>query len=376
MLKELQPERERLERTGLSLKRQEDFGGGEIFGMAFFDLDGTLTTPGSKYALDKRTLSSVSEFIFRGGICVLNTGATKERSERTFMNPIFCLLDEMSGFDEASKIFADRVWLLPENGSAILKSKEVAIVENELWFNWDEQDTCHVPCKKELRQLIEQKLIPKVFGSFIIGDQPGEIGRRNYILSWKGLKSVPELIKMIKDEIIPITPEIDWSNIEMKAARTTIDFINARSGKELSTKKLLEMLKFSGPIIGFGDLGDEFGKVPGVLTFNVNTEKPNSFRMARVPSLELTNWVTVDSDKCSLSSKGEVFFNGEKVEVLRDRNGNIIWSKIDNDGHTIPDISGNQKDKLIVSTPLTRGAGEATAEMLERLMEVGYFDKQ
>lgn len=347
-----------------------------ICGTLILDLDGTLTLPDSKYAIDKRAMLAVSEFVSRGGICALNTGATKERSERSFFNPLFCLLDEQCGFDEAVKIFSNRVWLLPENGSSILKSNGVTVMENELWFLWDETNPLHVPDKEKLRNLIETDLVPRISESFVVGDNPGEIGRRNYILSWKGLKETPKLIDMIKDEVIPSTGNIHWQRIQMKAARTTIDFINADSGKEPSTKIFLSNLGFKGPIVGFGDLGDEFAKVPGVITFNVNAENPNSFRIKEVPSLEVTDWQPIDIGKCLIKDNGDVFIEGKKVEVLRSNGGEIILAKTNEKGYLVPDISGKQSEKLIIPIPLTKGAGEATAVILERLMRVGYFNEE
>lgn len=337
-----------------------------IHGVLISDLDGTQTLPGSKYAIDKRSVLAASEFIYRGGIFALNTGATKERTERTFYHPLFCLLDEQCGFDKAVQLFTDRVWLLPENGSAILKSNGVTVLENELWFKWEENNPLHVPNKKELRKLIETLLIPKIPGSFVVGDNPGEIGRRNYILSWKGLKDVPNLIEMIKTDIIPNNNDFDWQRIEMKAARTTIDFINAESGKEQSTRVFLSKLNEPGPIVGFGDLGDEFASVPGVLTFNVNAEKPNSFRRVGLPSLEVTNWKVKNEQDCLAEDMNNILCGngGKKLRVRLNENGDLVPTESDAEG------------KIILAESLTRGAGEATAEILERLMDVGYFRRE
>ena len=303
---------------------------------------------------------NIGTFISQGGLCILNTGATKERSERTFMNPVFCLLDEELGFEKASEVFKQKIYLLPENGSSILKPKEVSVVENELWFGWDEYYPLHVPDKERLRRLLETTLVPVFPGSFVIGDKPGEIGRRNYILSLKGLKEVPNLIEKIRQEVIPHHPEIDWTGVDMKAARTTIDFINAKSGKEPATRKLLQMTGFDGPIIGFGDLGDEFAKVPEVLTFNVNEKDPNSFRARNVASLEAYRWIEIPKVESSMNSKKEMFFRGEKIEVVRNSLGEVV----------------SLGENILAALPLTRGAGEATAEILEKLMGVGYFSKK
>ena len=337
-----------------------------VHGVSVSDLDGTLTLPGSKYAIDKRAVLAASEFVLRGGIWALNTGATKERTERTFYHPLFCLLDERCGFDKAVQLFSDKVWLLPENGSAILKSNGVVVLENELWFNWEESNPLHVPNKKELRRVIETILVPRIPGSFVVGDNPGEIGRRNYILSWKGLKDAPKLIEMINNEIIPSNSGFDWKKIQMKAARTTIDFINAESGKEQSTKIFLSKLGDVGPVVGFGDLGDEFAKVPGVLTFNVNAEKPNSFRRVGIPSLEVTTWKTKNYEDCSKKEIENVLCcnGGEALRVKLNENGDLVPTK------------NNGEQKVVLAEALTRGAGEATAEILERLMDVGYFRRE
>lgn len=337
-----------------------------ICGILLLDLDGTLTLPGSRYAIDKRAVLAVSEFVSRGGFCAMNTGATKERAERTFFNPLFCLLDEQCGFEKAVQIFSDKIWLLPENGSALLKSDGVTVLENELWFKWEENNPLHVPNKEELRRLIETVLVPKISGSFVVGDNPGEIGRRNYILSWKGLKNAPELIGMIKNEVIPNNHGFDWQKIQMKAARTTIDFINADSGKDPSTRTFLSKIGNVGPIIGFGDLGDEFANVPGVLTFNVNAEKPNSFRKVGLPSLEVTNWKVKSEQDCSVEDKDKILCSngGEKLRVRLNENGDLVPTDSTTEG------------KIILAEPLTQGAGEATAEILERLMDVRYFRRE
>jgi hypothetical protein len=171
---------------------------------------------------------------------------------------------------------------------------------------------------------------------------------------------------MIKTDIIPNNNDFDWQRIEMKAARTTIDFINAESGKEQSTRVFLSKLNEPGPIVGFGDLGDEFASVPGVLTFNVNAEKPNSFRRVGLPSLEVTNWKVKNEQDCLAEDMNNILCGngGKKLRVRLNENGDLVPTESDAEG------------KIILAESLTRGAGEATAEILERLMDVGYFRRE
>lgn len=133
------------------------------------------------------------------------------------------------------------------------------------------------------------------------------------------------------------------------------------------------MTRFDGPIVAFGDLGDEFGKVPGVLTFNVNEVDPNSFRKRNVAAVEAYNWKEVPFAESSINNRKEVFFRGEKVEVIRDKSGQIIRGKKNKSGYLELDNTG---PTILAAMPITRGGGEATAEILERLVDVGYFNTE
>jgi len=347
----------------------------EIEGMLMLDVDGTLTRPNSQYAIEEQSINVLSEFIDRGGICVFNSGATKGRVERTVLNPIFCSLDgRYDNFQTVSKIFQERIILLPENGSAILKLDKVKVLENELYFDWREENNLSVPDKEKLRKLIEGELVPKYGNSFVVGDKPGEIGQRTYILSWKGLVNTPELIEMIKTEIIPEHREINWDKIGMKAARTTIDFIHADSGKKSSTEVLLAGLNFKGSVLGFGDLGDEFAKV--VPTFNVNQGKPNEFRQRGMASMELTDWKLLEDNEYKINDKDNVIDlkTDKEMNVLRSRNGKIIYA-IENENQLISSILDGDGRPVKIEARV-EDAGKGTAWIIRQLIDSGYFDKE
>lgn len=115
--------------------------------MLFLDVDGTLTRPGSMYAIDNESLDVVKQFVYRGGTCIFNTGATLGRLERTVFNPLFGLLDEITSVEVAKKIFQERIIAAPENGSAVCLNTDVRIVENELNFRWQVLHFLEVPTK-------------------------------------------------------------------------------------------------------------------------------------------------------------------------------------------------------------------------------------
>lgn len=340
----------------------------DIHGVLLLDVDGTLTRPNSPYAIDSEAVATLSEFIDRGGVCVFNTGATQGRIERTVLNPIFNNLDEKhNNTDTVSEIFKKHIICMPENGSAILLSTGVGIVENELYFNWHELHPLHVPDKEKLRSLLEKELAPSYQKSFVVGDRPGEANSRQYILSWKGLTNTLELVEKIKADFIPNHPEINWNNIGMKAARKTIDFIHSDSGKESSTAWLLnEIGLLSGPIIGFGDLGDEFGKI--VPTINVNQGKPNEFRRRGIAAMELTKWESLDENGYVVINKDvRNKKTGTEINVLRDNKGNIIYDDKTSRPVEIKPVKSIETNQNI------QDAGKGTSWTLNRLMSLGYF---
>ena len=373
--------------TGHIENRHENQG--DIHGVLFLDVDGTLTRPESMYAIDSEAINVLTEFIARGGICIFNTGATLGRLERTILNPIFNNLDQIyKNTQVVSEIFRDRIIAMPENGSATHLQKNVEIVENELYYHWHVLHPLHVPDKEDLRTLIETELVPPHKNSLVVGDHPGEMNPRQYILSWKGLTNTLALVEEIKRTIIPHHPEIHWDSIRMKAARSTIDFINAESGKQLSTEWILhELGSLYGPVLGFGDLGDEFAKV--VPTFNVNQGKPNEYRMRGVPAMELTDWVPLHKNGYVITGKGSSAVvrcsnTGEEINVLRNEEGEIINADENKNKYLVPTTQTTGNPVQIKPHSYTEGgkvksvqdAGKGTAWILRRLMDVGYFNKE
>jgi hydroxymethylpyrimidine pyrophosphatase-like HAD family hydrolase len=361
----------------------------DIHGVLIFDVDGTLTRPGSMYAIDSEAIGVVTEFVDRGGFCVFNTGATLGRLERTVLNPIFNRLDEKYDSTKiVSDIFQNRIIAMPENGSAILLNTSVEIVENELYFLWNALHALHVPDKENLRTLIEKELIPKYRDSLVVGDHIGEMNPRQYILSWKGVSNTLDLVEEIKQNIIPQHPEINWGDIEMKAARKTIDFIHAKSGKQSSTNWLLhEISSLDGPVLGFGDLGDEFGKV--VPTFNVNQNKPNEFRRRKVPAMEFTRWTVLPENMYVVIGSGKNTKVRNKntdteIQVLRDEEGEIVYAIMNEKGILEETTSTEGFPVEIKPAPVPfkdvkgesrtfQDAGKGTAQILRFLMDIGYF---
>jgi hypothetical protein len=339
------------------------------------------------YAIDTEAIGILTEFVDRGGVCVFNTGATLGRLERTVLNPIFNSLDEKyNNTQTVSRIFRDRIIAMPENGSAILLNTDVEIVENELYFLWHVLHPLHVPDKEELRALIEKEHVPSYKDSFVIGDHPNELNSRQYILSWKGVTNTIELVEQIEKKIIPKHSEIHWGNIQMKAARRTIDFINADSGKQSSSGWMLhEIGSLSGPVLGFGDLGDEFGKV--IPTINVNQNKPNEFRRRGVPSIELTQWTPLYENAYIVTGIGKNAIVRHKdtdveINVLRNEKGEIIYAAPNENkdfAATANGIGYPVEIKPAFYTDVNgklqtvQDAGKGTAWILRRLIDFGYF---
>lgn len=358
---------------------------GDIQGTLFLDVDGTLTRPGSMYAVDTEAIKVLAEFTNRGGKCIFNTGAIVGRLERTVFTQLFNALDEKNSMPTAIKIFQDHIIAMPENGSAVLLNAGVEVVENELYYKWHTLHPLHVPDKRLLRGVIETELVPQYRNSMVIGDQPGDLNPRQYILSWKGLSHTLELVQMIKQEVIPKHPEIHWQDIALKAARTTIDFVHASSGKRFSSGWILrEFGSLQGPVLGFGDLGDEFAEV--VPTINVNQLRPNEFRRRGMPAMELTRWELLNKNDFIITGQRENAKVRDKQtdtekHVLRDERGEIIYGKksdhgylvstSENEGYPIEIKPSTYKDNG--QTKPVEDAGKGTAWMIRRLMEIGYF---
>lgn len=360
----------------------------EIYGTLVLDVDGTLTIPDKKYAVDIEAVDVLAEFIMLGGNIIFNSGAALGRIERTVLNPLYTKLDELEGCEKAKRLFK-RIFVMPENGSALLLSKGVSVVENELSFDWFRIHELPVPDRDKLREVIQNDLVPLQKGSCIAGEWPIDAAHRDYILSWKEVTDTLELVEYINREVKPNHPEINWDKIQLKAARTTVDFVHADSGKTISVAWVLqELAGLHGPVIGFGDLGDEFAKV--VPTINVNKEKPNEFRRRSMPAMELTGgW--------ELSKKGAYVITGEgpktkvrcrvtdeEIQVLRDGKGEIIYAAETENGYLTPTAAGKKgrpvEIKLLTYRREDEGiievgdAGRGTVWMIRRLLDVGHFD--
>jgi hypothetical protein len=363
-----------------------------ICGTLVLDLDGTLTVPGRKYAVDADAVSVAAEFVLRGGHLIMNSGATRGRMERTLLTPLYRMLDDQVGPLQAEKLF-QQIHLMPENGSALLLSAGVSVVENELQFDWYRIHELHVPSKGALRLLIERELMPLRRGSGLAGEHLSNAANREYILSWKDVNDTLELVQYIQKDVRPHHPEIDWSKIALKAARTTIDFVHADSGKTISVAWVLqELAGLAGPVVGLGDLGDEFGRV--VPTINVNKYKPNEFRRRGVPAMDLTgSWKLLDEGEYVIVGTGARATvrnsrTDEEISVLRDENGGVFLARRE----TKTAASGQVTECLVPDaehgTPMRAqvlryeqngqivevdDAGKASAWIIKRLLSVGYF---
>jgi len=358
---------------------------GDIHGVLFLDVDGTLTRPGSMYAIDNEPLDVLTKFIHGGGTCIFNTGATLGRLERTVFTRLFFRLDDLTSMEEAKKMFQERVIAAPENGSAVCLSTDVRIVENELNFRWRVIHSMEVPTKQKLREVIQRELVPLFENSVVVGDAPEDENPRQYILSWKGITDTLKQVKMIQEQIIPKHPEVDWARIAMKAARKTIDFVHINSGKKDSTIWMLrELGSLEGPVLGFGDLGDEFAQV--VPTVNVNRGKPNEFRRRGMAAMELNHWKLLDKDGYTVLGEGKEAIvrdikTDNEIQVLRDEKGEIIYARLSEAGYVIPIVHGAgypvEIQPFFSDAKHTAGsngdAGKGTAWMLRELMDRGYF---
>lgn len=372
--------------------------GAEIEGVLVLDVDGTLTVPGKVYAVDPRAIKEVANFVYRGGSVIICTGATQGRLERTVLVPLVSELESLDQSSEGAE-FLKRVYLMPENGAVFLKSDGIKVVENEIHFDWEAICARDLPEKRRLVHFLKTVIAPQYKGSFILDNTcPEEKFRRHYIVSFKGLaegtpREIIEAIKQVRSELDPASFHggIPWEKIEMKAARTTIDFVNLEANKDSAIFWALNNLgSLRGPVIGIGDLGDEFAKI--VLTINVNQKRPNEFRLRGMPSVDLNGgyellgrkgWTIVGQGKGRKVLDVET---GREIEVLRDEEGKIVFGR--NVGRQSPagnpviqpctEDGGGRPLKLLPFVPPgaikpLEDAGAGAAWIIRRLMEVGYF---
>jgi len=343
-----------------------------ICGTLVLDMDGTLTAPGRDYTIEPDVIDELVSFLEGGGNLVFSTGATTGRIEKTLLSKLYSEIDKKYGSEKTNSFF-DQVYLSPENGSALLIKKGIRIEENELSFKWHKIHKLDVPDKDKLRDLLEKEIVPQNFESYVLGDWSSEKeGKRDYIVTLKNIKNTLSLKNLIdSDEFKSKYPKVDWKNILIKAARTSIDFIHKDSGKTISTEWLLRELDLAGPVIGFGDSGDEFAKI--VPTFNVNTIKPNEFRKRGMPAMDMIGgWKELSKKDFSITSDGEKMIvrntNNQEIKILHDSKGEMIFSENGCPVEIKPlIIRENGKEKLLA------GAGKSVAWMIHRLVEIGYF---
>jgi hypothetical protein len=356
-----------------------------IQGTLVLDVDGTLTVPDKKEVIDAEVIDVLADFLSLGGNLIFCTGATLSRIERTVLTPIFSRINSLMSTQAANQLF-DSVFVMPENGSALLIKKDTTVVENERSYDWHRIHELYTPDREKLRSVIENDLMPQHQGSFIAGSQVGDSVSRDYILSWKGVSDTLALVEYIEKEIKPNHPEINWEQIQLKAARTTIDFVDIDSGKTISVAWVLkELAGLRGPVIGFGDLGDEFATV--VPTINVNKRDPNVFRRRGMPAMELTGkWKLLTKEDFVITGEGmgakvRNRSSDEEIQVLRDEEGKIIYAQRTDAGYLTP--LNSQKGMPVEIKPPTYikdgqsveigDAGKGTAWMVNRLLSIGYF---
>lgn len=357
-------------------RKQETTGRqNKICGTLVLDMDGTLTVPKQDYDIEPEVITELTGFLASGGNLVLNTGATADRIERTLLSRLYSGIDKKYGSEKAHSFF-DQVYLNPENGSALLIKKGIRIEENQLSFKWHRIHELHVPNKDTLRKILEEEIVPKNLESYVLGDWSSEKdGKRDYIVTLKGIKDTLSIKKLIdSDDFKCKHPEVDWKNVLVKAARTSVDFIHKDSGKTISVAWLLRELSLVGPVIGFGDLGDEFAKI--VPTFNVNWEKPNEFRTRGMPAMDVIGqWTPLSEEDYGITgTDGKIIVRNKKTDqiipVVTDNNKKIALSE---DGFLMEIKPLKVRDSNGVEETLD-GAGKSTAWMIHRLVEIGYFD--
>lgn len=364
--------------------QRDELNKGEICGTLVLDVDGTLTVPGQDYAIEPEAIITLSKFLKGGGNLIFCTGASLGRIERTVLTPLYNKIDHKDPSVNADELFK-QIIVMPENGSALLLHKRTFIEENEVRFDWFRIHELHTPDKERLRKAVNLELVPKYPRSYVAGDYPNDQVRRDYILSLKKVTDTLKLKEYIEKEMFTKYSDINWEKIGVKAARTTIDFIHSDSGKTVSVEWVLRELDgLGGPVLGFGDLGDEFAKV--IPTINVNKKKPNEFRRRGMPSMDLVGgWNTLDKQKYVVIGKGQKAIVHDleadrEITVLRDEKGEIIYTEGEGP-FWLP--SGEDRGMPLEIMPVlyekegkkleVDDAGKGTAWIIERFMAIGYF---
>lgn len=241
-------------------------------GLLVLDINGTLTLPKDNEQTDPLVLPVLAEYITGGGTIAFCSLSTMVRIGKTVLFP---LLYQLSTPFEPSKII-----VLPENGSAILRLSNYCFESNKVVCDWQRSEELPVPDKEQLQQYIIEKLIPKFGGSLA--------DNRQYILSWKGFRNSQATAKMkrvLEAEYCPLAKDISWGQIMIRPSTTTLDFIHVKANKAEAVRRLLSQLEEIEPVLGFGDHGDDFGKV--VPTFNVRPGLIDYFALKGIPSMDI-----------------------------------------------------------------------------------------
>ena len=372
----------------------------EVEGVMVLDVDGSLTVPGKSHEVDARAIMEVANFIYSGGSVIICTGATQGRLERTVLVPLISDLEYLDQSSDGAE-FLKRVYMMPENGAVFLKSDGLKVIENEIHFDWEPICPRDLPAKREVVDFLRTYVVPSFPGSFILDDTcPEDKFRRRYIVSLKGLEegSPRDVIRKINDirerckHTFPVSLRgIPWDRIDLKAARTTVDFVNIDANKNFAIAWALNNLaSLRGPVVGIGDLGDEFAR--WILTFNVNQKRPNEFRLRGMPAVDLNRgykllkrngWVVVGEGK---NSRVLDVQTAKEIQVVRGEDGEIVFA-----GCADRTAAGREKIqplsrkkggcpmRIVPFEPESDGkpiedAGGGAAWIIRRLIEVGYFD--
>jgi len=272
----------------------------------------------------------------------------------------------------ANQIMKERVFVIPEAGSAALMINDIRDVLGEFQFNYFSLFQSPVPTKDKIRKLINNLRQREGYReTYIGGDLPHDIEEREYMISWRNLqhpdKAREEILRIRDEREKSHAPheggidwenvkEIDWDNIWVRAARTTVDFLHKDAQKHTALLRFLEVYKnFKGPVLGFSDWGDAFAQI--VPTINVNPQNPNIFRITEVSynvgGKEVTTTLTsMDyNSRWRLMEEGEydIHGRGENAKVFRDKTLEEV-RVVRTQGNRIF-LAKDHGDKAIIITP-------------------------